>query len=87
MLQNCWIQKRIFSFQGVPSALLASSAVVCENGGCGPCYLSSAVLARRAEQRRDEAPPMPTHPQRNAAVALAKVWGSVKNRPFRGVFQ
>ena len=70
----------------MPSAVLASSAVVCENGGCGPCYLSSAVLARRAEQRRDEAP---THPpsQRNAAVALAKVWGSVKNRPFRGVFQ
>ena len=65
--------------------MLASSAVVCENGGCGPCYLSSAVLARRAEQRRDEAPPQP--PQRNAAVALAKVWGSVKNRPFRGVFQ
>ena len=72
----------------MPSAVLASSAVVCENGGCGPCYLSSAVLARRAEQRRDEAPmPPQPPPQRNAAVALAKVWGSVKNRPFRGVFQ
>ena len=53
------------------------TAVVCENGGCGPCYAPPAVLARRAE----------VPPQRNAAVALAKVWGSVKSRPFRGVFQ